>query len=149
MGLQLRDATFRRHFLLQCLILMQASLLLHMQLGSCVAACLPARLRSGGLGCRPTPLACTRHPRRRRPAAIAAGNRPALPPRDTPQWCERPRLKDKAGLRAKLLEDLQARPSPASSLAPARTCCRTACCVVPRGALPVARPTPRHRPAQN
>ncbi|EFN51183.1 hypothetical protein CHLNCDRAFT_55304 [Chlorella variabilis] len=34
MGLQLRDATFRRHFLLQCLILMQASLLLHMQLGS-------------------------------------------------------------------------------------------------------------------
>ena len=24
MGLQLRDATFRRHFLLQCLILMQA-----------------------------------------------------------------------------------------------------------------------------
>lgn len=26
MGLQLRDATFRRHFLLQCLILMQARL---------------------------------------------------------------------------------------------------------------------------
>ncbi|KAL4423622.1 hypothetical protein ABPG77_009209 [Micractinium sp. CCAP 211/92] len=45
MGLQLRDATFRRHFLLQCLILMQ--------------------------------------------------------------WCERPRQKDKGGLRAKLLEDLQ------------------------------------------
>lgn len=45
MGLQLRDATFRRHFLLQCLILMQ--------------------------------------------------------------WCERPRQKDKGGLRAKLLDDLQ------------------------------------------
>ena len=26
MGLQLRDATFRRHFLLQCLILMQVRL---------------------------------------------------------------------------------------------------------------------------
>ncbi|PRW33147.1 THO complex subunit 1 [Chlorella sorokiniana] len=45
MGLQLRDATFRRHFLLQCLILMQ--------------------------------------------------------------WCERPRQKDKTGLRSKPLEDLQ------------------------------------------
>ncbi|KAI3431826.1 hypothetical protein D9Q98_010579 [Chlorella vulgaris] len=44
-NLQLRDATFRRHFLLQCLVLMQ--------------------------------------------------------------WCERPRQKDKAGLRAKLLEDMQ------------------------------------------
>ncbi|PSC69291.1 THO complex subunit 1 isoform X1 isoform B [Micractinium conductrix] len=45
MSLQLRDATFRRHFLLQCLILMQ--------------------------------------------------------------WCERPRQKEKKGLHAKLLEDLQ------------------------------------------
>jgi hypothetical protein len=26
-----------------------------------------------------------------------------------PQWCERPRQKDKAGLKAKLLEDLQVR----------------------------------------
>jgi hypothetical protein len=50
MGLQLRDATFRRHFLLQCLILMQASHACCCL--ACMAACLPAFL----------PASCIQHP---------------------------------------------------------------------------------------
>ena len=112
MGLQLRDATFRRHFLLQCLILMQArpapttcrcaAAAAHSTTATC--ACLPGLLRNS-LPPRDQPRLPMPH------LALGVGGKaPHCRPCNLPlQWCERPRQKDKTGLRSKPLDDLQVR----------------------------------------
>lgn len=128
MALQLRDVTFRRHFLLQCLILMQASEVpAEGAAGAAARRAQPARPRRSRAEAWATAHASIAGAERLRRAPLVGLvrcearllMRPWVPNPHPParatcplgalQWCERPRQKDKNGLRAKLLDDLQAR----------------------------------------